>query len=166
MCVRLCDGYYFPLSYAAPLSRLAHDADACAASCGIGARLFYYANPGGRLEDMVDMSGMAYAVLANAYRYRKALVEGCRCEPGRGLADQDHSEVGSEAAPASEAALLPPAVPREPAANYPGGPGGAVGVSPCREESCFSVSPQPIARPAPPARAFGSSSSALSSGDR
>jgi hypothetical protein len=79
LCVRLCDGFYFPISNAVPGSSLARDADACAASCSSEARLFYYANAGGDVEGMVDLAGMAYVALPNAFRYRKALVEGCRC---------------------------------------------------------------------------------------
>jgi hypothetical protein len=30
---------------------------------------------------MVDLSGRSYASLPNAFRYRKALVEGCSCKP-------------------------------------------------------------------------------------
>jgi len=81
LCVRLCDGYYFPMSFAADGSALARDADRCAASCGSEARLFYHPNPGGSVEEMVDLTGMAYAALPNAFRYRKTLVEGCSCRP-------------------------------------------------------------------------------------
>ena len=30
---------------------------------------------------MVDLTGMAYSTLPNAFKYRKTLVEGCRCRP-------------------------------------------------------------------------------------
>lgn len=81
LCVRMCDGFYFPISYAAPRSALARDADACTASCGADARLFYHPTQGGDAESMVDLSGLAYASLPNAFKYRKTLVQGCSCRP-------------------------------------------------------------------------------------
>ena len=48
LCVRLCDGFYFPISSChVRKSRFARDADACSASCGSEARLFYHPNVGG-----------------------------------------------------------------------------------------------------------------------
>ena len=81
LCVRMCDGYYFPISYTTPRSGLARDADTCSAGCGDEARLFYYPNPGGEIETMVDLTGMAYSELPNAFKYRKRLVQGCQCRP-------------------------------------------------------------------------------------
>jgi hypothetical protein len=81
LCVRLCDGFYFPISNAAPGSSLARDADTCAASCGTEARLFYHSSPGGDVDSAVDLTGMGYPALPNAFKYRKTLVEGCRCRP-------------------------------------------------------------------------------------
>src|SRR5215467_7410334 len=34
LCVRLCDGFYFPISFAVPASSLERDAERCRASCG------------------------------------------------------------------------------------------------------------------------------------
>jgi hypothetical protein len=81
LCVRLCDGFYFPISNAAPGSSLSRDADTCAAGCGTEARLFYHSSPGGDVDSAVDLTGMGYAALPNAYKYRKTLVDGCRCRP-------------------------------------------------------------------------------------
>lgn len=81
LCVRLCDGFYYPISSATSGSGLGHDADVCAASCGTEARLFYHPNAGGDVDTMVDLSGMAYSALPNAFKYRKTLVPECRCRP-------------------------------------------------------------------------------------
>jgi hypothetical protein len=81
LCVRLCDGFYFPISPAAPQSRFARDADVCSASCGSEARLFYHPNIGGNVDIMVDLTGIAYGALPNAFKYRQALVPDCRCRP-------------------------------------------------------------------------------------
>jgi hypothetical protein len=81
LCVRLCDGFYFPISYRTTRGGLARDADVCAASCGDEGRLFYHPNPGGDVDTMVDMTGRAYADLPTAFTYRKRLVNGCQCRP-------------------------------------------------------------------------------------
>jgi uncharacterized protein DUF2865 len=81
LCVRLCDGFYFPISNAAARSELARDADKCSAMCSAEARLFYYPNDGGSVETMVDLTGRAYSSLRNAFIYRKTLVQDCRCRP-------------------------------------------------------------------------------------
>jgi hypothetical protein len=81
LCVRLCDGYYFPISFSAPRSALSRDADQCSASCGSEARLFYHPNPGGDIDTMVDLTGLSYGALPTAFKYRKTLVKGCACRP-------------------------------------------------------------------------------------
>ena len=81
LCVRMCDGFYFPISHATSSANFAHDAETCTASCGGDARLFYYPNPGGSIESMLDMTGRAYASYPIAFRYRKTLVQGCQCRP-------------------------------------------------------------------------------------
>lgn len=81
MCVRLCDGYYFPLSHGVRRGRLYQDSRKCRRRCDGEARLFYFRTDGGGVETMVDMAGRAYTQLPNAFRYRKALVNGCTCKP-------------------------------------------------------------------------------------
>ena len=71
----------FPISSAATQSSFARDADACSASCGAEARLFYHPNVGGDVDTMVDLTGMAYSALPNAFKYRQTLVPSCRCRP-------------------------------------------------------------------------------------
>ena len=81
LCVRLCDGFYFPISFATPEGGLARDAEQCRASCGVEARLFYHLNPGGSVESMMDLTGRAYSALPTAFKYRQTLVAGCLCRP-------------------------------------------------------------------------------------
>lgn len=80
LCVRTCDGFYFPISFRVPRSRLDRDASACEQRCSGNARLFYYRNPGQKVSSAIDMEGMRYADLENAFRYRKELVRGCGCD--------------------------------------------------------------------------------------
>jgi hypothetical protein len=81
LCVRMCDGYYFPISYRASYGQIRKDAAQCESSCGVPAKLFYHYNPGGSVEGMVDLQGNRYADLENAFRYREEYVSGCRCTP-------------------------------------------------------------------------------------
>lgn len=81
LCVRTCDGYYFPISFSTTRASLARDAQRCESSCGVPAKLFYHRNPGADVQHMVDLNGRPYSSLENAFRYREELVENCRCTP-------------------------------------------------------------------------------------
>ena len=81
LCVRPCDGYYFPISQATGVMGLSADAERCTAACGGEARLFYHPNPGGDVADMLDFGGRSYASYPNAFKYRRMLVAGCQCRP-------------------------------------------------------------------------------------
>jgi hypothetical protein len=80
VCVRLCDGYYFPISFSVPSDRLQHDSNACRSRCGTQGRLFVYRNPGGTLEDMQDLSGRPYRQLPTAFLYRSEYIASCKCQ--------------------------------------------------------------------------------------
>ncbi len=79
MCVRTCDGFYFPISYGVRREWFYRDNRACMKRCNGKARLFYYPTTGGSIETMMDLSGRTYSSLPNAFRYRKSLVAGCAC---------------------------------------------------------------------------------------
>lgn len=81
LCVRMCDGYYWPINQSVSRSGFYHDANLCKNSCGTEARLFYHPNASPDVNGMVDLSGRAYSRLPNAFRYRKSLVAGCQCKP-------------------------------------------------------------------------------------
>ena len=81
VCVRMCDGYYFPISNGVSRSTFHRDANRCRSSCGEEARLFYRASSEPDAAQMVDLTGRVYAKLPNAFKYRKSLVEGCTCKP-------------------------------------------------------------------------------------
>jgi hypothetical protein len=81
LCVRLCDGYYFPISHATGQDGFMRDAEQCAASCGSDARLFYHLNPGGDVASMLDLTGRTYSSYPVAFKYRRARVQGCQCRP-------------------------------------------------------------------------------------
>jgi hypothetical protein len=81
VCVRLCDGYYFPMSFSTLPSHFPQDADACSSKCAAPAELYYYPNPGGSIDQAVALrSQEAYNKLKFAFRYRKEVVKGCSCK--------------------------------------------------------------------------------------
>lgn len=81
LCVRLCDGYYYPISASASRSSFMSDQMRCNAACGAEARLFCVSAKNPDMNEAVDMSGRPYSGLSNAFRYRKSLVQGCQCRP-------------------------------------------------------------------------------------
>ena len=82
VCVRLCDGFYYPVSYSTYGNRVAQDAEKCQASCAAPAELYVYRNPGQEIEQAISLSGSAYMDLPVALRYRKEFVNGCSCKKG------------------------------------------------------------------------------------
>jgi hypothetical protein len=81
VCVRLCDGYYFPISFAVGRDRLEHDARVCEGRCGALGRLFVHQNPGGSTDDLYDLTGRPYRQLRTAYLYRSEYIASCSCQP-------------------------------------------------------------------------------------
>jgi len=89
VCVRACDGFYFPISYSTVPSRFADDARACQRQCPAAeAELYSFRNPGENMEQAVSVTGQPYTSLANAFRYRKEIIAGCSCRrPGQSWAE-------------------------------------------------------------------------------
>lgn len=81
MCVRLCDGYYFPISFSTLESRFKEDDSKCRDQCAAPAELFIYRNPGEDIEQMVSLDGKPYTGLKTAFLNRKRYVKGCSCKP-------------------------------------------------------------------------------------
>ncbi|MDZ4791401.1 MAG: DUF2865 domain-containing protein [Hyphomicrobiales bacterium] len=119
MCVRTCDGYYFPISYSTLQSRFREDEDKCRSQCAAPAELFVYRNPGEEVEQMVSLGGASYADMPYAFRNRKQYVKGCSCN----LAEFSLDEIAK-----SEKALKDEAEARRTAAVKPKSPAGAPGV--------------------------------------
>jgi Protein of unknown function (DUF2865) len=89
VCVRACDGYYFPISYSTVPTRFADDQRACQRECpATEAQLYTYRNPGEDINQAVSVGGQNYTELPNAFRYRKEFVAACSCRrPGQSWAD-------------------------------------------------------------------------------
>lgn len=80
MCVRTCDGYYFPVSFATGRDQFVNDAARCGEICPAAeTELFVYRNPGETQENMTSLTGIAYGELENANRFKSEYVSGCSC---------------------------------------------------------------------------------------
>lgn len=81
LCVRLCDGYYFPVSFSTLPNHFQRDSEVCQSKCAAPAALYYHQNPGAGVEQMVSAStNQPYTQLKEAFLYRKKYVDGCSCK--------------------------------------------------------------------------------------
>ena len=81
LCVRSCDGYYFPISFSAAGTDLKRDEVACRALCP-GQEVALYVQSSGRDGGpSVSLAGVSYAALPTAFRYRSEYDRACTCGP-------------------------------------------------------------------------------------
>ncbi|MEP4034001.1 DUF2865 domain-containing protein [Roseibium polysiphoniae] len=94
LCVRTCDGYFFPVSFSTGQSQFADDAARCGEICPAApTELFVHRNPGGLAEEMISLAGIPYAETENAYRYKTEFVQNCSCR------DSQNTATGSKMTP-------------------------------------------------------------------
>lgn len=79
-CVRLCDGYYWPISFSTTSERLDRDAELCQSACRAPARLFVHRMPGGGPGTMVSLDGLPYTALKTAFQFRTKYDAQCKCQ--------------------------------------------------------------------------------------
>ena len=97
VCVRLCDGYYFPVSFSTLPSHFEQDANVCQSKCAAPVELYYYQNPGAAIDQSVAFRTQEpYTSLKSAFRYRKELVHGCSCKESE-YVDPDVANGGKRA---------------------------------------------------------------------
>jgi len=89
VCVRTCDGGYFPISFATSPARFADDERACKALCpATEASLYAYRNPGEDINQAVSVNGQPYTALPNAFKFRSEFNPSCACKaPGQTWSD-------------------------------------------------------------------------------
>ncbi len=89
VCVRSCDGYYFPISYSTVPNRFADDQRTCQRECPAAeVQLYTYRNPGEDINQAVSLGGQPYTALPAAFQYRKEFSATCSCKrPGQSWAD-------------------------------------------------------------------------------
>ena len=81
VCVRSCDGFYFPISFATVPAKFPEDEKTCKALCpATDASLFSYRNPGEDINQAVSINGQPYSSSPNAFRYRQEFNPSCSCK--------------------------------------------------------------------------------------
>lgn len=141
MCVRLSDGYYWPISYSTTQDYIPQDTATCESECpGQQVRLYFYANPGQDPTQMVDAMGDRYAALPSAFAYRKQfdLKNSCGAEAalGDGTAATGNAVASPPVPPMAASAMTDIPLPR-PRPGDPDAPPDAAAAT-------------PVAAPAPP----------------
>jgi hypothetical protein len=122
LCVRACDGYYFPISFSTTSDRFQTDQATCQAMCpGTQVSLYVHRNPGEEVETMVSLSGSRYASMPNAFKYRTSYDNSCSC--GAPATPSVMDQLVAQAAaltPQNGQGLLPPVnIPSANATFYP-----------------------------------------------
>ena len=89
VCVRTCDGGYFPISFATVPARFPDDEKTCKALCpATEANLYAYRNPGEDINQAVSINGAPYTALPNAFHFRTEFNPSCACKaPGQTWSD-------------------------------------------------------------------------------
>jgi Protein of unknown function (DUF2865) len=82
LCVRVCDGYYFPISYSTNPGKFAEDEKTCQRMCPASETALYsHRNPGEDMAQAVSSGGRNYSELPTAFAYRKQFNAACTCKP-------------------------------------------------------------------------------------
>lgn len=89
LCVRTCDGYYFPISFQTTSARFPEDEQACQRLCPAAeVQLYSHRNPGEEVGQAVSIAGRPYRDLPTAFKYRSGVDAACTCrKPGQSWAE-------------------------------------------------------------------------------
>jgi hypothetical protein len=119
LCVRLCDGYYFPLSNTSSRQRFAQDAQKCMGQYSPGeATLFYHRFPYGDASQAVSLDGQRYFEQPYAFAFQSAYLPQCAAQLHAGLAALKErvrtvtpTSLGEQFAAVAEARMETPSAP-------------------------------------------------------
>jgi len=79
VCVKTCDGSFFPVSYSASSGRLASLEDLCRAQCPNAEVTLFTYPASGDIEQAVSTTGTRYVDSPNALKYRTSFDPNCSC---------------------------------------------------------------------------------------
>lgn len=124
LCVRTCDGYYFPISWSVSSGAFERDARACQAMCpGTQVELHHHRVSGEDSEDMVSAaSGLPYREMENAFLYRRpgaSIPAGCGCGAAAQGVTGGFQTIGGDYAANEPAGLADDTAGAEPAMPLP-----------------------------------------------
>lgn len=133
LCVRKCDGYYFPISFSTVRERFERDATICQSMCPDNdVELYIHGMPNQESEDMVSwLTNEPYTNLSTAFSYRQKLNPECTCKFRAQFiteiaGSEQVTEIGGARDPGQGPSRLPlrradPGIDPETAANLAGG---------------------------------------------
>ncbi|MGB5801324.1 MAG: DUF2865 domain-containing protein [Mesorhizobium sp.] len=117
MCVRTCDGYFYPMSNAATLRDFERDQKNCEVSCpGTQMQVFYMRGIGSDPAEMTSSaSGKPYRELPTAFLYKKptpvdAPACGCNASPGYQVIGNGSGSSVNQQSPSIMSFAPPPAM--------------------------------------------------------
>jgi hypothetical protein len=81
VCVRTCDGYFFPISFSTSQDRFQDDEQTCQRMCPAAeVQLFSHRNPGEDMNQAVSSTGQLYTQIPNAFKYKTSWDASCTCK--------------------------------------------------------------------------------------
>ncbi len=80
VCVRTCDGFYFPVSYATTPARFGDDEQTCRSLCPAAEATLFTHRSNEDMSRAVSVNGQPYSALPNAFKYRQAFNPSCACK--------------------------------------------------------------------------------------
>lgn len=88
LCVRQCDGAYYPLASGVATDRMGDMDRICRAQCPAAESSAYSSRDGADMADATTADGTAYGSLATAFKFRQGTTAGCSCRaPHQSWAD-------------------------------------------------------------------------------
>jgi len=169
VCVRTCDGAYFPISFATVPARFPDDERTCKALCPAAeATLFSYRNPGEDINQAVSINGQPYTSSPNAFRFRQEFNPSCACKAAgqtwsdalKSIDDKATAEQQGDIIVTEESAkkmARPPAPKGPPVTAKKGAPGTAAATTPVAPapETSPPAAPAPSPAADKPIRSVG-----------
>jgi Protein of unknown function (DUF2865) len=81
LCVRTCDGFFWPISFSTVQTHFGYDEKLCQSSCPTSdVALYVHRNPGESPEEAMSLAGQPLSQLPNAFLYRRKFVDDCSCK--------------------------------------------------------------------------------------
>jgi hypothetical protein len=155
VCVRTCDGFYFPISFATVPARFPDDEKTCKALCPAAeASLFTYRNPGEDMTSAVSINGQPYSSSPNAFRYRQEFNPSCSCKAAGQTWSDALKTIDDKAAAEQQGDIIvteesakkmsrPPAKPAPAAARKGAAPAATTATAPDDPASTTAAPPAP-----------------------
>lgn len=107
LCVRTCDGYYFPLSNRVSSRQVKADAATCQAMYGAPTLASVYVERGDDVAGARTLDGKRYGDQSFAFLYRSAFDASCHAQLKKGLATLEAKVLAGEVTPVAQTASVP-----------------------------------------------------------